>query len=490
MLRLLGSQGMGYFNSAYEIYATFCVIATSGLPVAMSVLISATEDRSRRKRIFSISLGIFFVLGLICMAAVFALAQPFARFLKSPETYYCLMAISPAIFFICLSSAVRGYFQGLGKMTPTAVSQTVEATGKLLFGLCFAWVGIRIGLSIQKTAALAVMGLSLSEGVCAAYLFLSKKRHADNVSVSADRGSDCEIATSLLRTALPITLSSSVLGITKLIDMTVIFRRLGDLGYGSDAINSAYGGYTTLAIPLFSLAPALVSAIALPLVPSISSARAQGDIHSQSELARRALKLTALISAPIGAGLSLFARPILELIFSGRTVEIDACAPLLCVLGLSVLPACIITVQNAILQAYERPALPVISMLAGSAVKVALCYALVGDMRLGMLGVPISTLLCDFVVSTLNMRHISRHTPLDLALTDTLAKPYLCAVSAAVAVYALMSRLGEGIRSGALFTFTAVALTAAVYFSVLFLTRTLSVGELEELLLRKNKTLN
>ena len=47
MLSYLGSEGMGYFNSAYEIYALFCVISTAGLPVAMSVLISALEAEGR-----------------------------------------------------------------------------------------------------------------------------------------------------------------------------------------------------------------------------------------------------------------------------------------------------------------------------------------------------------------------------------------------------------------------------------------------------------
>ena len=42
MLSYLGSEGMGYFHSAYEIYAVFCIIATAGLPVALSVLISAS----------------------------------------------------------------------------------------------------------------------------------------------------------------------------------------------------------------------------------------------------------------------------------------------------------------------------------------------------------------------------------------------------------------------------------------------------------------
>ena len=487
MLKLLGGQGMGYFNSAYEIYASFCVIATSGIPVAMSILISSTCDTRRRKLIFRVSLGIFFVLGLLCMAVIFALAQPFSAFLKSPETYYCLMSVSPAIFFICLSSAARGYFQGLGKMTPTAVSQAIEAVGKLSFGLCLAYLGARRGLSVQKVAALAVLGLSLSEGICTVYLFLTKGRDRGDTR-RADRSEIREIVAGLLRTALPITVSASVLGITKLIDMTMIFRRLGSLGFGSEQINTLYGGYTTLCIPLFSLAPALVGAVALPLVPSISSARRTKDVDLQNETARRALKLTTLIAAPVGAGLAIFSGQILELIFPSSSAEIEICAPLLCVLGLSVLPSCIITVQSAILQAYERPNLPIVSMLIGSALKVAACYLLIGNSRIGMLGVPLSTFACDLVISGINMRQISRHTSLDLNMGDTVAKPYFCAAAASIISFMGMDMLREYFASGAVHTIVSVCTVAIVYFVLLLLTHTLDKNEFEILLLKKQNT--
>ena len=48
---ILDDDGMGYFNSAYEIYALVCALATTGLPVAMSVIISSS-DKSRKPYCF------------------------------------------------------------------------------------------------------------------------------------------------------------------------------------------------------------------------------------------------------------------------------------------------------------------------------------------------------------------------------------------------------------------------------------------------------
>ncbi len=483
MLKLLGNTGMGYFNSAYEIYAAFCVISTSGIPVAMSLLISSTEDDGRRRKIFKVALFVFLMLGIICMALMLGLAYPFSSFLGSPQTYFSLLCISPAIFFICLSSAARGYFQGLGQMTQTAVSQVIEAAGKLVFGLCFASVGIKLGLDIPKIAGMAVLGLTLAEALSAAYLFISKgkTREEDNAL-----GEGREIFFSLMKTTLPITLSASVLSVTKLIDMTMIFRRLGSLGYGSDLVNSIYGSYTTLAIPLFSLTPALVSAIALPLVPTISSARAQGDLETQNQTARRAFKLTSLIAAPIGAGLTLFSTPILELIFSGETQAIAYSSPLLSILGLSVLLSCFITVQNALLQAYGKPSLPLISMLIGSAAKIAVCYILVGNSNINMYGIPVGTFICDFCISAVNFYFLAKHSPLTFKFSDILIKPYFCAVISCAAAFMIYDMSQKICQSNILRTLGGITLTAAIYALLLLLTRTLNKKEIDILLLRKN----
>ena len=483
MLKLLGNTGMGYFNSAYEIYAAFCVISTSGMPVAMSLLISSTEDERRRRRIFKVALFVFLMLGIVCMALMLGLAYPFSSFLGSPKTYFSLLCISPAIFFICLSSAARGYFQGLGQMKQTAISQVIEAAGKLIFGLCFAGVGIKLGLDIPKVAGAAVLGLTLAEALSAAYLFISKgKTKTEDGGAENNR----EIFFSLMKTTLPITLSASVLSIAKLIDMTMIFRRLGSLGYGSDLVNSIYGSYTTLAIPLFSLTPALVSAIALPLVPTISSARAQGDLDTQNQTARRAFKLTSLIAAPIGAGLVLFSTPILELIFSGETQAIAYSAPLLSILGLSVLLSCFITVQNALLQAYGKPSLPLISMLIGSVLKFAVCYVLVGNANINMYGIPVGTFICDFCISAINFYFLTKHSPLIFKFSDILIKPYFCAVVSCVAAFMIYDTLPRFLDSSILRTLAGIAAAAIIYILLLLLTHTLNKKEIDILLLRKN----
>lgn len=433
MLRLLGSEGMGYFNSAYEIYTLFLTVATTGLPVAMSVMISSGEGGSA-KRVFSVAIRIFLILGAVGSLVMLIFARPFALYLGEEGARSCIVAIAPTVLLICVLSAYRGYFQGLGKMLPTGVSQMIEALCKLVLGLLFAHIALNFGSDTEKTAAAAVLGITFGTAISLIYLVLSKLFSKPDGSVRSDKRSGRHVAAELMRTAIPVTLSSAVISLSKVIDMTMILRRLQSMGKSASEAFAAYGNYTTLALPLFGVAPALVGAVAMPLIPALSRAVADGDRDEQKKVISDALRITAIIAMPISAGLTMFSEPILSLLFGGETEAINASAPLLTVLGLSVTLSCLITVGNAILQAYKSPAIPILSMAIGSVVKIALAYILIGIEPIGLMGAPISTLVCDLVINTVNFAFVGRKTPDMPHVFDVMLKPFLAAcVSVAVA---------------------------------------------------------
>ena len=156
MLKYLGEDGMGYFNSAYEIYTFFYIIATAGLPVAISILIAKNVEKGNTenvKRVFGVSLAVLSVLGVLGTASLYFGADSFSELIGNSGAAASITAIAPMAFFICISSAVRGYFQGCQNMAPTAISQIIEALGKLVPGLLFAVMAINSGRSVEDAAA-------------------------------------------------------------------------------------------------------------------------------------------------------------------------------------------------------------------------------------------------------------------------------------------------------------------------------------------------
>ena len=479
MLRLLGSEGMGYFNSAYEIYALFCTVSTAGLPVATSVMISRCRGREgAEERIFKVSLRLFLAIGSVGTLIMLILAHPISVFLGGGKCLFSILAISPTVFFICATSAYRGYYQGLGEMMPTAVSQVIEAMGKLLLGILFASIALYCGYETEVVAALAVLGLLVGSMLSSLFLWMMKRKRKENAP-RLTRSAEVMILRSLLKTAIPVTLSAAVVSMTKFVDMTMILRRLQAIGETSEAAFSAYGCYTTLAVPLFGVAPALVGSVALPLTPKLSRAISDGNKVGQIETVNEGLRLTCLISMPIGAGLALFSREILELLFAGQQAEVELAAPLLSVLGVSVALSCLVTVGNAILQAFGLAHIATASMTLGAVAKIALAYFLIGNREIGIMGAPISTLICDLVINLVNFFFIARCLPGDIDIGRAFLRPFIAAAVAVgiikLAYGSIAAERGEGI----ILTLCAIAACALAYALLCLIFGVIRTDELE-----------
>jgi len=474
MLRLLGSEGMGYFNSAYEIYTLFCTVATTGLPVAMSAIISSLgkEDTARRAEdVRRVAGRVFLLLGVIGSAIMIAFARPFAVFLGNESAFWCVVAIAPTVFLICIVSTYRGYFQGFGKMLPTAVSQIIEAGGKLVLGLVFAYGALNAGLGVELVAAFAVLGLVLSSAMSALYLALSK-RMADCAIPKLPRVEIYErgIAKRLLKIAVPVTLSSGVISLTKVIDMTVILKRLQSTGMDGDSAFAVYGNYTTLALPLFSLAPALITCVAMPLIPTLSRAITDKNEEEQRNAISDALRLTAIISMPISLGLALFSKPILSLIFQGAPEAVEMTAPLLSILAVSVPLSCLITVGNAVLQAYGKATFPLVSVMIGSLAKLIIAYFLIGMPQIGIAGAPVSTFFCDLLINIVNFGCICKHVRKMPTVLEVLVRPFSAALASTVAARFCFSLLQTHLPSDNMATLISIAIAGMLYVltSVMF----------------------
>ena len=451
MLYYLGSEGMGYFNAAYEWYATLCVISTSGLPLASSMLIAravAVGDAVAVHRVERLAMRVFTLLGITGSLLLFFGATPLSRLIGSPDTRFALMAVAPTMLFSCLSGAYRGYFQGYQDMLPTAISHIIEAAGKLILGLTFAIFAWHKGFDAPHVAAWAMLGLSVGVAISTVYLFLYRKGYkaadtsAPTIEITAKEGVSLR---ALLSIAVPITISSSVMSLTRLFDMAMILRRLQYLGYDGAQANALYGNYTTMVVPIFNLIPSLITSVALALVPTLTAAIKAGDLQTQRTTAGTAIRLTALLSLPASLAVAIYSRTILSLLFRGQEAAVEQSAPMLSVLAVSIFFSGVITTTNAILQAYGRVNAPIVSMLAGSALKLGAAYVLIGIPNVNIYGAPISTFICDALIVGINFYLIAKHTDVLGSLKSALIRPLLTsafAVGLPGVVYAVFARLG------------------------------------------------
>jgi len=182
LTNIIGTEGIGLYQLAYPIYAFLLVASTSGLPVAISKMVSeeiALGNHYGAYRIFRISLRLLTLLGIVTSIILLAGSGLISKLQGNPKSIYGLMAISPALFFVSVMSAYRGYFQGMHMMTPTALSQIIEQLGKLIIGLTLAALWIPKGP--EYAAAGAILGVTLSE--VAALTFMLGVYHIKKLSL-------------------------------------------------------------------------------------------------------------------------------------------------------------------------------------------------------------------------------------------------------------------------------------------------------------------
>ena len=505
LANIIGEQGNADFNNAYNIYAVLLTISTAGLPVAVSKLVSeanATGRRNQVRRVFLLSLSLFLALGTASFLVMYFRADWLAGLMNDSKAAAGIQALAPAVVCVGCLSAFRGYSQGHSNMTPTAVSQIIEALCKLIIGLALAYWLISAGQPPEVGAAGAITGVTVGTIVALAYMLLSFLFHrdpGDRLSRDVPDGAGT-ILKDILRIAIPTTLSSYMVGIVTVIDSSLVqgqiqrvllenpdswtlytgfvdFTALDSalsawketLGAGTAATMAAlnqqlaletppdaalalseavqdisrtlYGNYGA-ALNIYNLPTSLMSAITAAVIPAVSGALARRDRRAAARVSGSALRITALAAFPMGVGLFVLGKPIIRLLFSSYNPELAG--PLLSTLGLATVFVCMMLVCNSILQAHGFVTLPVIVMLAGGAVKIFTNYNLVVLPGVGIFGAPTGNILCFGLCLLLDLIIISRVIPHRPRYLPIFVKPLIASAlmgGAAWAVYGLLSRL-------------------------------------------------
>ena len=469
--RLLGDEGMGYFNTGYTVYSWLFLVGCTGFPVAVSILVSeaSEEDDCQKKtrRILSLSLLFLFALGLVGCLFLLLFPHVIAARIGNPGSAAAISSIAPAVLFCSLSGGIRGYFQGKKRMEPTAVSQLIEASLKLLLGIVFARRALSIGYDLPTAAASAIRGVTLGTVASTVFLLielLAEPKEPLRKYKGKERGSVRSLSRRILSIALPITFSATVMSVTGLIDLVFVMKRLVHAGYGLSAATAAFGNYTTLAVPFFNLPGILISPIATGIVPYLSSDLARGDVKKAEERCRTAIRFAVVLSVPAALALGLFGKRFLSLFFLRSSAVIAA--PTLAALSPGIVFLALVTVTSAVLQARGRAGVTVFSMLLGAVVKTVVGYYLIGLPSVGIYGAAIGTVLCYGVAAFVNLfcLCVFFRQPID---AGALFRPIVPALLSFALGYLALFFLP--VREGVFATVLLLATAGALYFPLSFL---------------------
>lgn len=481
--RVVGSIGAGYYSSAYEIYAYLYVISTAGLPVALSIMIAKSRSKGRlleAKKIFEIAIITFLIIGFTFASLMIVFSDELAIIIGAPETSLSIIAIAPTMLFICISSCMRGYFQGYQLMAPTAISQFIEALCKVGIGVTLALWAKSKGYGDHVVASYTILGVTI--GVLIGMIFLYIKRlifkeelYFDlEIPLSTEVRGVKSILKEMLQIAIPITLSSSVLSLTTVLDTLMVQNRLLEYGMNEISVRIFYGDYTSLVISMFTLPTIFLYPIANALVPLITTAHERQNAEAENRIRSLSIRLILIIALPCAIGLGIFSKPILSLLMF-KADSVARAAPWLSIAAVSVLFLGIISITNAFLNSVGKQRLPIISMLAGAGVKLVSNYILLA--KIGIYGAPISTVLCYLVASSINVYFVVKHVGELPNIGKAILKPFLCSLLA-IGISAIIYYFLTQILLDKFVTIVAILLAVACYLVLVLKTNSITEEEI------------
>lgn len=447
---ILGGEGKAYFNTAYYIYNVLLTISTAGLPLAISKLTSQAHAQGReneKRKIFRTAIVLFFCLGTIGSLFMYFQAEGLAEFLENSLAHQAVRALAPAVFCVCLLACMRGYTQGQGNMTPTAVSQVLEALCKLGIGLPLAWYLLQAGRSLETGAAGAIFGVTIGTVLSMVFLIVYLLTHQNRTPSLDVPSSSGALMRQILVIGIPITLSNSAMSIINLIDTKIVMGQLQNALLLSEKQAATLNGQYGMAMDMPNMVASFVYPVTMSLIPFAAAALAKGDHTEADRIVSSAFRLIAILALPAGIGLSVLSTPIMVLVLPAQYEDALAAGPHLRILGIALIFICLMILTNAILQTYGKEKLPIFTVVAGGVTKIVMNYILVGNPDINIHGAPISTLCCYMVIVGLNLFFVWKYSPQKPRYLQLFAKPVAASVlmgGAAWAVYGFVDRALAG----------------------------------------------
>ncbi|KSU83797.1 stage V sporulation protein B [Fictibacillus enclensis] len=477
--RVMGQEGVGLYMMAVPTMLLAITLTRMGLPVAISKLVAEADakgDRKKIKKVLIVSLAITGVLSIIFTTAMMVAAPILSHyFFTDKRTFYPLIAIAPVVPIIAVSSVLRGYFQGLQNMRPSAYSQVIEQIVRITlvalltsfflpYGVEFAAAGAMISVIIGELASLLYMFS----------MFKLKKNMKVRKGFFKQLKSGHDTLKELLGIALPTTGSQLIGSVSYFFEPIVVAQSLAFAGVSAIAATRQYGELAGYVIPLLFLPTFITFSLSVSLVPAISEANANKKYGLIEHRLNQALRLSMLSGGIAAVVMYVYAVPIMDLMYDSPASAsyLKVMTPLFFFLYFQ-------GPLQAVLQAMNLARAAMMNSLIGSVVKLAAIFALATRPEFGIMGVALAIVLGIVVVTLLHFASVAKAISYSIKAKDF--------------IFGLMSILITGFGSHFIYTYIfpqfskvpgilfSLLLTGILYLTTLFFFRLIKRDDLRQL---------
>ncbi|MCQ2513064.1 MAG: polysaccharide biosynthesis protein [Lachnospiraceae bacterium] len=495
---ILGEKGVAYYGVAFDVYSILLLLSSYSLPLAVSKMVSkrvTLKQYKNTRRIFIFALAFAFVCGVAAFCITFFGADFFARLLNYPQSAVALKVLSPALIILSIMGVMRGYFQGLGTMIPTAVSNIVEqiinaiisivAASALYKSVTDAQIAKYSFNNVREAYGAAGGTLGTVCGALAALIFLivlyclyrkilKKQIKNDETDYEEPVGSILKV---LILTIIPVILSTTIYNISGLLDAGLFSNIMEAKGMNHDTIDVLTGMFTGNYRLLVNVPIALASALASSLIPSIVKSMTEGNRGVVINKIESSIKVTMMVAFPCAVGIGVLSRQIMGFLFPTST-DPDKVSLMFIVGCISIVLYSLSTITNSILQGIDKMRIPVIHSAIALVAHVIILVGMLYLFKIDIFCVVICDALFALIVCILNARSLNKYLGYRQEIKKSIIMPAICSIIMGIFAYFISYFIYKGIKSYAVSVLITMIAAAIIYGVLLMLLRVIDADEL------------
>jgi PST family polysaccharide transporter len=337
LYNIIGEEGGFIYSCAYNVYSLFLEISTSGIPIAMSIIIceyNALNKYRSKERAYKLGIYCILILSILSFLFIQLYAGNMANYFVNNSTdganikdvATSFRVISYCLLIVPFLSVERGYLQGHKLISLSSYSQVIEQFVRIAFVLISSYVIIKYYHLSQNFGVLfALAGAGI--GALAATIYL-KKRKKNNLDLflkeSADETieNDRTILKKMANYSSVVIITSISLSIYKIMHMRLILVGLDNLGYLANDAQLISSIISHWAPKICMLIIALSMGMTGSIAPHIADNYANKDYQGVKNKIHQALSILFIITVPLTIAMVIFSGSLYN-IFYGSSIYGD-----------------------------------------------------------------------------------------------------------------------------------------------------------------------
>jgi stage V sporulation protein B len=421
----MGTEWLGIYNLVFPVYAICFTIYATGIQTSISRIVAAEIGKRNPKNVYktlrigllmSVSLALF--LSFLVYFNADYIAQ---RFLLEPRSASSLRIL--AFVFPCcgVTACINGYYYGLKKAGVPALTQLVEQTIRVV--LVYALALYAGGGSLKVTIELAVFGIVIGEVASCIYnsvsIFLTKSPKEILVfgpDPDAKTSRRREIVKSMVSLSVPLSANRLFISILHSIEAILIPTMLRRFGLSTKDALSIFGILSSMSMPFIMFPTAVINALAVLLLPTISEAQAVNNEKLIGKTTAVSVKYSMIIGIISTGIFIIFGNDLGIAVFHNKLA-----GSYLTILAWLCPLIYLTTTLGSIINGLGKAHITFINSILGTLSKIALIIFLIPNY--GIKGYLISVLFGQLIITGLDSFAVIKNVHFPINTADMLVKP-------------------------------------------------------------------